>query len=161
MPQPPDPVISPSPRSAWRLRTARTHVIATVTTVAEAEAAAGLGSDGLCVQRPDAGGHRATCHVDDEQESIPQENLVKAVSLPTDAPIIAAGEVRMGDQVADLPERGATAVQLGTAFPRSPESGAKPAPKDALVSGQLTHIVGTLVLWASCEMTAQQLRWRT
>ena len=91
----------------------------------------------------------------------PAGELVKAVSLPTDAPIIAAGEVRMGDQVADLLERGATAVQLGAAFPRSPESGAKPAHKDALVSGQLTHIVGTLVLWASCEMTAQQLRWRT
>jgi hypothetical protein len=106
-------------------------VVATVTTVAEAEAAADLGSDGLCVQGPDAGGHRATCHVEDEQESIPLVNLVKAVSLPTDAPIIAAGGVRMGDQVADLLERGAAAVQLGTAFPRSPESGAKPAHKDA------------------------------
>jgi nitronate monooxygenase len=135
-------------------------VVARVTTVAKTEAGAGLGSDGLCVQGPDVGGHRATCHVDDEQESIPLVNLVKAVSLPTDGPIIAAGGVRMGDQVADLLERGAAAVQPGTALPRSPESGAKPAHKDALVSGQFTHIVGTRVLWASCVRTAQQLQWR-
>jgi nitronate monooxygenase len=154
-------VISPSPSQRALLRTARTHVVATGTTVAEAEAAAGLGSDGLSVPGPDAGGHRATCHVDDDQESISLVNLVKAVSLATDAPVIAAGGVLMGDQVADLLERGTAAVQLGTAFPRSPESGARPAHKDALVSGQFTLIVGTRVLWASCARTAQQLQWRT
>jgi len=67
------PVVSftfglPSPSVVAQLQTAGTYVVATVTTVAEAEAAASLGVDGLCVQGPDAGGHRATFHVDDEPE---------------------------------------------------------------------------------------------
>src|SRR5665647_602020 len=133
------PVVSltfglPSPSVVAQLQTAGTYVVATVTTVAEAEAAASLGVDGLCVQGADAGGHRATFHVGDEPEPIPLVDLVKAVSLRTDTPIIAAGGIHTGDQVADLLERGAAAVQLGTAFLRSPESGANPAHKDALVN---------------------------
>ena len=144
------PVVSftfglPSPSVVAQLQTAGTYAVATVTTVAEAEAAASLGVDGLCVQGPDAGGHRATFHVDDEPEPIPLVDLVKAVSLRTDTPIIAAGGIHTGDQVADLLERGAAAVQLGTAFLRSPESGAKPAHKDALVSQQFTRTVVTRV----------------
>jgi len=144
------PVVSftfglPSPSVVAQLQTAGTYVVATVTTVAEAEAAASLGVDGLCVQGPDAGGHRATFHVDDEPEPIPLVDLVKAVSLRTDTPIIAAGGIHTGDQVADLLERGAAAVQLGTAFLRSPESGANPAHKDALVSEQFTRTVVTRV----------------
>jgi len=135
----------PSPSVVARLRAAGTHLVATVTTAADAEVAAGLGVDSLCVQGPDAGGHRATFHVDDQPESIPLVDLVEDVRRRTDTPIIAAGGIHTGDQIADLLERGAAAVQLGTAFLRSPESGANAAHKDALESQQFTRTVVTRV----------------
>lgn len=135
----------PSPLVVARLRAAGTYLVVTVTTAAEAAAAAGLGVDALCVQGPDGGGHRATFHVDDQPESIPLVDLVQAVHRRTDTPIIAAGGIHTGDQIADLLEGGAAAVQLGTAFLRSPESGAKPAHKDALASEQFTSTVVTRV----------------
>lgn len=142
------PVVSftfglPSPAVVARLRAAGTYVVATVTTVAEAEAATALGVDAVCVQGPDAGGHRATFSIDAEPESIALVDLVEAVHRITDCPIIAAGGIHTGDQVADLRARGAAAVQLGTAFLRSPESGANPAHQDALVNGLFTRTVVT------------------
>ena len=109
---------------------------------------------------PDAGGNRATFHVDDQPESIPLVDLVEAVRRSTDTPIIAAGGIHTGDQIVDLLERGAAAVQLGTAFLRSPESGAKPAHKDALASEQVTRTALTRVVSGRPARAAQRRRCR-
>lgn len=133
---PPAPVIA-------RLQAAGTHVIATVTTAPEAHRAVASGVDGLCVQGPEAGGHRATFHVGDDPESTPLPALVDDIASNTSLPIIAAGGVGTGARIAELLDRGAAAVQLGTVLVRSPESGAKDAHKAALADPRFTRTVTT------------------
>lgn len=126
-----------------RLHDAGIFVVATVTTVSEATAAAAVGVDALCVQGPEAGGHRATFHVADDPESLPIDSLLGKVEKFSDLPVIAAGGISTGRQVAELLHRGASAVQVGTILLRSTESGAKPAHKEALADPRFTQTVVT------------------
>lgn len=79
-------------------------LIATVASVADARAAAALGVDALCVQGPEAGGHRATRRIADnlhrksaaadamfEPEDVPLLGLIAAVRAAVSVPVIAAG----------------------------------------------------------------------
>ncbi|WP_348537516.1 nitronate monooxygenase [Nocardia carnea] len=126
-----------------RLRTAGALVIATVTTDAEARAATDLGAGALCVQGPDGGGHRGTFRVEDEPETTPLPALIDEITAWCPLPVVAAGGIGDGARIADLLAHGAAAVQLGTAFLRSPESGAKTAHKDALSDPRFTRTVIT------------------
>jgi len=142
------PVVSftfglPSADVVARLHQVGTSVFATVTSVAEALQGATRGVDALCVQGPDAGGHRGTFNTADRPETVPLEGLVAAVLDAVGLPVIAAGGIHSGEQVAALLEAGAAAVQLGTAFLRTDESGAPHAHKDALADPRFTHTVIT------------------
>ena len=57
----------------------------------------------------------------------------------TDLPLIAAGGLMDGRDVAAVLAAGAEAAQLGTAFLRSPESGANDTYKAALADPQFEH----------------------
>jgi nitronate monooxygenase len=118
-----------------RFHIAGTHVTITVTDPDEAAAAIANGADSLCVQGPEAGGHRGTHTVDKtpDQRSLPR--LLCDVREVTEVPLIAAGGISNAQQVAELLRLGAAAVQIGTSLLRTPESGASPAHKSALVSG--------------------------
>ena len=59
--------------------------------------------------------------------------LVRLIQSEMDIPIIAAGGIMNGRDVAAVLTAGATAAQLGTAFLRCSESGASPVHKAALV----------------------------
>lgn len=111
------------------LRQRGTTVVVTVTTAAEAQAAAG--ADALCVQGSDAGAHRSTHRVADEPGSTPLTDLL--AEIRPGVPVIAAGGLTTGEDIARALAAGAAAVQLGTAYLRSDESGAKQPHKDALV----------------------------
>lgn len=142
------PVVSltfglPSADIVRRLRDAGCTVIATVTTAAEAHTATETGVGALCVQGPEGGGHRATFRVEDEPESTPLPDLLDEIIPECPLPVVAAGGIADGTRIADLLARGAVAVQLGTAFLRSPESGAKAAHKDALRDPRFTRTVVT------------------
>ncbi|WP_280399017.1 nitronate monooxygenase [Nocardia carnea] len=126
-----------------RLRDAGCAVIATVTTVAEARAATESEVTALCVQGPEGGGHRATFRVEDEPETTPLPDLLDAITPGCPLPVIAAGGIADGARIAELLAREAVAVQLGTAFLRSPESGAKAAHKNALSDPRFTRTVVT------------------
>ncbi len=124
---PPAPVVA-------MLQDLRSSVVATVTSVAEARQAEALGVDALCVQGPEAGGHRGTFVTENEPGKISLPELVAAIHAESGLPIVAAGGIHSGEQIAALLADGAAAVQLGTAFLRTDESGANAAHKDALAS---------------------------
>ncbi|NKY34186.1 nitronate monooxygenase [Nocardia speluncae] len=128
---------------AGRLRAAGAMIIATVTTVAEARAALDLEVGALCVQGPEGGGHRGTFRVEDEPETTPLPALLDEITAWCPLPVVAAGGIGDGARIAELLAHGAVAVQLGTAFLRSPESGAKTAYKDALRDPRFTRTVIT------------------
>jgi nitronate monooxygenase len=134
----PVPVVSitfgvPAPDVVSELHRAGTYVLGTVTSPAEARIAAAAGVDGLCVQGPGAGAHRGTFDVAAEPGRTPLGALLTEISHPADLPLIAAGGLATGSSVAAALRAGARAVQVGTAYLRTPESGAKPAYKAALV----------------------------
>ncbi|MEE1774309.1 nitronate monooxygenase [Streptomyces sp. JV185] len=113
-----------------------TYTVVTVTTPEEAQAAQWAGADAVCVQGIEAGGHQST-HRDDPQTDgtgIGLLSLVSQVRETVQIPILAAGGLMRGSQIAALLAAGAEAAQLGTAFLVCPESGASPLHKQALTN---------------------------
>lgn len=121
------------------LRDAGSAVVVTVTTAAEAELAAAASPDALCVQGYEAGAHRGTFVNDDA----PGRDhglllLIGEVAAVTGLPQIAAGGIMSPRQARAVLAAGAVAAQCGTAFLRSPESGAHPLYKAALADPRYT-----------------------
>ncbi|MEV6164045.1 nitronate monooxygenase [Streptomyces sp. NPDC052052] len=113
-----------------------TYTVVTVTTPEEAQAAEWAGADAVCVQGVEAGGHQST-HRDDPQADgtgIGLLSLVAQVRETVQVPIIAAGGLMRGSQIAAVFAAGAQAAQLGTAFLACPESGAHLLHKQALTN---------------------------
>lgn len=121
------------------LHGAGTYVIVTVTDVEEALLAAESGADALCVQGPEAGGHRGTHWVEKTPDQQPLADLLRTVRQVTSLPLLAAGGITKAAHVTEAVDAGAAAVQVGTAFLRSPESGASQLHKDALASGNYSE----------------------
>lgn len=126
-----------------RLRQAGTWVVTTVTSVHEARSAASLGVDALCVQGPEAGGHRGTFDPYAEPGTTSLLHLLDAIRQVTDLPLIAAGGMTTGSGIAAALEHGARAVQLGTAYLRTPEAGTHPAWRAALADESFSATVVT------------------
>ncbi|MFI6172189.1 NAD(P)H-dependent flavin oxidoreductase [Nocardia sp. NPDC051052] len=118
-------------------------VVSTVTTVAEARLAAAAGVDALCVQGPEAGGHRGTFHIADTPGELSLDQLLEQVRAVTELPLIASGGIATADRAVPLLALGADAVQVGTLLLRTPEAGTKPAHKDALADPRFTETVLT------------------
>lgn len=110
-------------------------VIVTVTNVEEAKIAAERGANALCVQGLEAGGHRGTFK-NETEEDYGLLVLLRLIQSEIDLPLIAAGGIMNGRDVAAVLTAGAVAAQLGTAFLRCPESGASPVHKNALVDSR-------------------------
>lgn len=122
-----------TPAQIATLKRAGISWLATVTTVAEAEAAAAAGADALIAQGMEAGGHRGSFIADDaESKLVGTFALVPAIANATGVPVIATGGIADGRTVAAALMLGASAVQIGTGFLRCPESGINPAWQDAL-----------------------------
>jgi nitronate monooxygenase len=114
-------------------------VAVTVTTPAEAATATAAGADALCVQGHEAGAHRGTFTNDDEPgRDLGLLSLIGAVFGVSDLPQFAAGGIMSPRQVSAVLAAGAVAAQCGTAFLRSPESGAHPVHKAALADPRFT-----------------------
>ncbi|WP_104081842.1 nitronate monooxygenase [Cryobacterium sp. Y11] len=134
------------PRDAVeRMHAAGSYSIATVTSVPEALQAVDRGVDAVCVQGPEAGGHRATFTTRGEPGAVALGELLIAIREVVTLPLIAAGGIHSGGQIASLLAAGAAAVHLGTAFLRTDESGANPAHQNALVDARFTDTVVTRV----------------
>lgn len=140
----PVPVVSftfgcPTGDEIGDLRRVGSLVVVTVTTPSEAALAADAGADGLALQGIEAGGHRGSfgdpVGTEDDHGLLA---LIRAVRSSVDLPFIAAGGIMEGRDVAAVLAAGATAAALGTAFLRSPESGASATHKAALADPRFT-----------------------
>ncbi|MFF4014240.1 nitronate monooxygenase [Streptomyces sp. NPDC001843] len=135
----PVPVVSfhfgvPSRDVLDSLRRAGTLTLVTATTAEEALAVERAGADAVIAQGVEAGGHQGT------HRDIPEADgsgtgllsLIAQVRETVGIPIVAAGGIMRGSQIAAVMAAGASAAQLGTAFLATPESGAHALHKQAL-----------------------------
>lgn len=113
------------PEIVARFKAAGIAWFASVSTVAEAVAAADAGADAVVAQGMEAGGHRAAFDpAAAERGMVGLMSLVPAVVNAVDVPVIAAGGIADGRGLAAALMLGASAVQVGTGFLRCPEMGA-------------------------------------
>ncbi|MFG3494061.1 nitronate monooxygenase [Streptomyces sp. NPDC047928] len=135
----PVPVVSftfgcPSRDTLDAFSRAGTFTVVTVTSPEEAQAAQWAGADAVCVQGVEAGGHQGT-HRDDPATGGSGTGLLALVAQVKETvrlPLIAAGGLMRGGQIAAVLAAGAEAAQLGTAFLVCPESGANVLHKQAM-----------------------------
>ncbi|TPG31299.1 nitronate monooxygenase [Mycolicibacterium hodleri] len=133
----------PEAAECAQLRGAGVTMVATVTTLAEAEAAVARGVDVVAVQGPEAGGHRGTIDPGALPPTQPLSQLLRATTIALDVPVIAAGGLMTAVDVADVLVSGAAAAQLGTAFLLATEAGSSPVHRAALRDPQFTETVVT------------------
>jgi nitronate monooxygenase len=128
-----------------RVRATGAKILASATTVAEAQWLEHHGVDAIVVQGLEAGGHRGHFLIDDLSLQsglfalLPQ--VVKAVRVP----VIATGGIADADGVAGARALGAAMVQVGTAYMLCPEATTRQVHRDALVSEAALHTALTRV----------------
>ena len=110
---------------------------ANISTVAEALAAEAAGADVVVAQGMEAGGHRGCFDASQaEAQQVGLFALLPAVADAVRLPVVATGGIADARGVAAAFALGASAVQVGTGFLRTPEAGLPPAWADALAQTQ-------------------------
>jgi nitronate monooxygenase len=107
--------------------------LATVTTVREALEAEAAGADAVVAQGMEAGGHRGAFDAANaEIATVGLFSLVPAVADAVKVPVIATGGIADARGLAAALLLGASAVQIGTGFLRTPEANVAPVLADAI-----------------------------
>jgi nitronate monooxygenase len=114
----------PSAQCIEALKNAGITLMASATTLDEAELVEQAGIDVIVAQGFEAGGHRGLFDPDKGDASIGTFALVPLIARHTTLPVVAAGGIMDGQGIAAAMALGATGVQLGTAFILCPESSA-------------------------------------
>jgi nitronate monooxygenase len=125
------------------LRGAGIVLLASVTSLAEARAAADAGVQALVAQGYEAGGHRGVFDPDARDDRLGTLALTRLLVRRCDVPVIAAGGIMDGAGIAAALRLGAAAAQLGTAFVGCAESQADAGYRRALSSDAAEHTVMT------------------
>jgi len=115
----------------------------TATSLKEAKAVEKAGADFIVAQGIEAGGHRGIFHPDEADEKLTANELTKLLVKGCSIPIVAAGAIMDGADIANTLKSGAVAAQLGTAFLCCEESGASHAHKEYLLKHQTRGSVFT------------------
>ena len=132
------PVVSfhfgaPTHAQVLALRAAGSVLMATATSLDEACRLIDAGVDIVIAQGIEAGGHRGVFDAHAFDEGLGTLALTRLLATRLDRPIVAAGGIMNGSDIAMALRHGARAVQMGTAFLATDESTASPAHRAALV----------------------------
>ena len=133
----------PRPELLALSRALDVRCIGTATTVEEARMLSDAGIDAIVAQGAEAGANRGTFKGNFDDAMTPTLELVQAIADDVRTPVIAAGGLMHGRDIAAALAAGASAAQLGTAFLVCPESGASHAYKRALLSARYDTTVMT------------------
>jgi nitronate monooxygenase len=135
------------PSSQWveRCHEHGIRVIAMGCTVDDCRTLAALGIDAVVAQGSEAGGHRSSWRTprSAERAVVGTFALLPQVAEAVDVPVIAAGGITNGRQVAAAGVLGADGVMLGTRFIATRESAAAPFYKSAVLGGDSDDTVLT------------------
>ena len=139
----------PGPAVVRALQRAGSAVLATVTCAAEAVQATEQGVDALVVQHTSAGAHSAAFLPASGAQpggttagttaAGTTAELLAEVRSAVDLPLVAAGGIMDAAGLDAVLRAGAAAAQIGTAFLRTDESGARQLHKDALADPHFTR----------------------
>lgn len=133
----------PSAQRIRALRDAGIVLLASATSVAEGQAAAGAGVHAVVAQGYEAGGHRGVFDLDAVDDRLGTLALTRLLIRQLKVPVIAAGGIMDGAGIAAALQLGAAAAQLGTAFIACPESEADAGYRAALASDAANHTTVT------------------
>lgn len=122
----------PAPHLLDAVRETGAFIVSSATTVAEARWLEAHGVDAIIAQGLEAGGHRGTFQGADPTAQPGLFSLLPQVAVAVSVPVIAAGGIIDGRTIAAAFVLGASAVQIGTAFLRTPEAQVHPAHRAAL-----------------------------
>ncbi|WP_086478998.1 NAD(P)H-dependent flavin oxidoreductase [Oceanospirillum sanctuarii] len=109
-------------------------IASSATTLAEGLWLQDQGADLVIAQGLEAGGHRGHFLRADLEEQLPTRELVKGLVQQLDIPVVAAGGISTPQQVSEMLELGASAVQIGTGFLLTPEAKTSALHRSALKS---------------------------
>jgi nitronate monooxygenase len=123
-----------TPGQVERLHAAGIFVIGTITTVEEALAWQAIGADAVIASGIESGGHRGTFIGAQTDATLTLAELLPRVVAALRIPVIAAGGIMDGADIARVLALGAAAVQMGTAFLVTDESAIHPAYKQRLLT---------------------------
>ena len=123
----------PSPNIIERAHSLGIAVGITATSIKEAKAIEKAGADFIVAQGIEAGGHRGMFNPDEMDEKLTAIDLTKLLVRKCSIPVVAAGAIMDGADIANILKAGAVATQLGTAFLCCEESGASVAHKEYLL----------------------------
>jgi len=110
--------------------------IATATTLEETLMIEEAGIDLVIASGSEAGGHRASFVKPAEESLTCKRLLVHQIVDNISIPVIAAGGISNGKDIADILKLGASAVQIGTAFLATNESNAPAIHKSKLLASE-------------------------
>jgi len=136
----------PSADRLQALRKAGSVLIASVTSLDEANAVVAAGVDAVIAQGYEAGGHRGVFDPEAHDDRLGTFALTRVLVRKLEVPVIAAGGIMDGAGIAAVLKLGAVAAQLGTAFVGCPESSADEGYRAALKSDAALHTVMTAAI---------------
>lgn len=133
----------PSAEKIRALKDAGIVLMATATSLAEANVIRDAWIDAIVAQGYEAGGHRGVFDPSAPDGKLGMFALVRTLVKTMDIPVVAAGGIMDGASIKAVLEIGAVAAQLGTAFIGCLESAADAAYRKALNSDAAHHTVMT------------------
>ena len=129
----------PSAKLLARVKSWRSKIFCSATTVEEALWLEARGVDAVIAQGLEAGGHRGIFLSDDLSTQVGTFALVPQIVRAVKVPVIAAGGIADAKGVAAAMELGAAGVQIGTAYLLCPEATITAVHRKALRSDAARH----------------------
>ncbi len=136
----------PSSEKIQRLKAAGIVLIASATNLEEARHVENAGIDAVVAQGYEAGGHRGVFDIEKVDDCLGALALTRLIVSQLKVPVIAAGGIMDGAEIAEAINLGASAAQLGTAFINCPESSADIYYRAALQSDAAHHTTMTTAI---------------